>query len=250
VGTYKRTWQLLHVLAGNVLATWPHRAQFTWFVVDFNDDPSGEPGYHALHSHPVRSSVEGQPHQTVYVPCGGGWHASKCKNTTHMLPITTGQTPLDQLVHNDTLITTPFLDAMCDKAPALAQGNVGSLRLEGADGGVTGRVALGAVTFQAGWRVRPGNAANGVPRHRHLVSRSQGCPAGKPDGDRERHGAVHPELAPAHLHGGPDPPGHAGGEGGQCGENRRRRPCVVDRDEPAQHAVGQKTRSASRGAQL
>jgi len=72
VGTYKRTWQLVNVLAGNVLATWPHRAQFTWFVVDFNDDPSGEPGYHALHSHPVRSSVEGQPHQTVYVPCGGG----------------------------------------------------------------------------------------------------------------------------------------------------------------------------------
>ena len=39
VGTYKRTWQLVNVLAGNVLATWPHRAQFTWFVVDFNDDP-------------------------------------------------------------------------------------------------------------------------------------------------------------------------------------------------------------------
>ena len=68
-----------------------------------------------------------------------------------MLPITTGQAPLDQLVlvnvDNGNLITTPFLDAMCEKAPALAQGNVGSVRFGGADGGVTGRVTRGAASF-------------------------------------------------------------------------------------------------------
>lgn len=149
-GTYMRTWQLLDVLAGNVLATWPYRAQFTWFVVDFNTDPGENQAilqgiltncaaaWKAKHIRLFRCPVQ-------------GWHASKCKNTTHMVPIRTGHATLTEMVlvnvDNDNVITTTFLEAMCSHAPALADGSLGSLRFEGADGGVTGRVALGAVSF-------------------------------------------------------------------------------------------------------
>jgi hypothetical protein len=151
--TFKRTYQLKECLPHNVLLTWPYRSRVRWVVLDLNDGQEQEEVRTFIQDNFVVPIVAG--HMVYFRAPQPYWHASWAKNTSHSAAMTLMGDDNAVLVNcdNDNLLTRPVLDMLVEHAPHLivdphATGCLAMLRFSGADGGVTGRMALSARVFR------------------------------------------------------------------------------------------------------
>jgi len=153
VTTFKRTYQLKECLPQNVLLTWPYRSRVRWVVLDLNDGQEQEEVRTFIQDNFVVPIVAG--HLVYFRAPQPYWHASWAKNASHSAAMTLMGDDNAVLVNcdNDNLLTRQFIDMLVEHAPKLivdpcSTGCLAMLRFSGADGGVTGRMALSARMFR------------------------------------------------------------------------------------------------------
>jgi len=153
VTTFKRTYQLKECLPQNVLLTWPYRSRVRWVVLDLNDGQEQEEVRTFIQDNFLVPIVVG--HMVYFRAPQPYWHASWAKNTSHSAAMTLMGDDNAVLVNcdNDNLLTRQFIDMLVEHAPKLivdpcSTGCLAMLRFSGADGGVTGRMALSARIFR------------------------------------------------------------------------------------------------------
>jgi hypothetical protein len=134
----------LECLPQNLVVTWPYRARVTWYIVDFNAPEDFEIQQFLAES----CRIPWLMGHIKYFRCPiTGWHASICKNTSHMVAQEDSKQRVLVNVDGDNLITIAWVDSVVSEAPDLCAGKLTCVRWQGADGGVTGRVAMSQAMF-------------------------------------------------------------------------------------------------------
>jgi len=141
---FRRAWHLLECLPQNIVDTWPYRAKVTWYIVDFNDPSDRETPQFLARSCRIPWLMG---HIKLFRRPITGWHASICKNTSHTAAKEDSQHRVLVNVDGDNLLTHAWMESVVSQATDLCIGKLACVRWQGADGGVTGRVALSQAVF-------------------------------------------------------------------------------------------------------
>ena len=121
VCSFRRTWQLLECLPQNLVVTWPYRAMVTWHIVDCNAPDDFEIQQFLAES----CRIPWLMGHIKYFRCPiTGWHASICKNTSHMVAQEDSKQRVLVNVDGDNLITIAWVDSVVSEAPDLCAGKL------------------------------------------------------------------------------------------------------------------------------